>query len=62
MLIQLRGKVRRAVIGVLLSEDDRAALASARQGARWNAAASASVALIDGDGPTGPRDGTTAVS
>ena len=32
MLIQLRGKVRRAVVGVLLSEDDRATLASARQG------------------------------
>jgi Fe-S-cluster containining protein len=32
MLIQLRGKVRRAVVGALLSEDDRAALASARQG------------------------------
>jgi uncharacterized protein len=32
MLIQLRGKVRRAVVGVLLSEGDRAALAGARQG------------------------------
>ena len=32
MLIQLRGKVRRAVVGALLSEDDRTAIASARQG------------------------------
>ena len=32
VLIQLRGKVRRAVVGALLSTDDRAALASARQG------------------------------
>jgi len=32
MLIQLRGKVRRAVVGAMLSEDDRAALAGARKG------------------------------
>jgi hypothetical protein len=32
MLIQLRGKVRRAVVGTMLSEEDRAAVASARTG------------------------------
>lgn len=31
-LVQLRGKVRRAVVGALLSEQDRAALAGARRG------------------------------
>ena len=32
MLIQLRGKVRRAVVGTMLSEEDRAGIAGARQG------------------------------
>ena len=32
MLIQLRGKVRRAVVGAFLSESDRTALADARRG------------------------------
>jgi Fe-S-cluster containining protein len=32
MLIQLRGKVRRAVVGTMLSEEDRAAIAGARSG------------------------------
>jgi hypothetical protein len=32
MLIQLRGKVRRAVVGTMLSEEDRASIAGARQG------------------------------
>ena len=32
MLIQLRGKVRRAVVGTMLSEEDRAAVAGARTG------------------------------
>jgi hypothetical protein len=32
MLIQLRGKARRAVVGTMLSEEDRAGIAGARQG------------------------------
>jgi hypothetical protein len=32
MLIQLRGKVRRAVVGAMLSEEDRAGIAGARHG------------------------------
>jgi hypothetical protein len=32
MLIQLRGKVRRAVVGTMLSEEDRAGIAGAREG------------------------------
>ena len=32
MLIQLRGKLRRAVVGTMLSEEDRAAIAGARSG------------------------------
>ena len=32
MLIQLRGKMRRAVVGTMLSEEDRAGIAGARQG------------------------------
>jgi hypothetical protein len=32
MLIQLRGKVRRAVVGTMLSEEDRAGVAGARRG------------------------------
>jgi Fe-S-cluster containining protein len=32
MLIQLRGKVRRAVVGTMLSEEDRAGIAGARHG------------------------------
>ena len=32
MLIQLRGKVRRAVVGTMLTEEDRAVIARARQG------------------------------
>jgi len=32
MLIQLRGKVRRAVVGTMLSEEDRDGIAGARQG------------------------------
>ena len=32
MLIQLRGKVRRAVVGAMLSEEDRAGIAGARRG------------------------------
>jgi Fe-S-cluster containining protein len=32
MLIQLRGKVRRAVVGAMLNEEDRAGLAGARHG------------------------------
>jgi hypothetical protein len=32
MLIQLRGKVRRAIVGTMLSEEDRAGIAGARQG------------------------------
>jgi Fe-S-cluster containining protein len=33
MITQLRGKVRRAVVGAFLSEGDRAALETARRGA-----------------------------
>jgi hypothetical protein len=32
MLIQLRGKFRRAVVGTMLSEEDRLAIAGARRG------------------------------
>jgi Fe-S-cluster containining protein len=32
MLMQLRGKVRRAVVGAMLSEEDRAVIARARHG------------------------------
>jgi Fe-S-cluster containining protein len=32
MLIQLRGKLRRAVVGTMLSEEDRAVIAGARRG------------------------------